>query len=190
MSRYFMFYRIWREISEGGMGSTYEASHKDDLASRICLKLLKASWYEDRREGALRSMEHEAEVGAKLTHQNIPRFLGCGSDEKTGACFLVFELVRGATLSELEAHLRPEGLSTAQAVYIVWRIASALGHAHDQAVLHRDLKPSNVLIRTDGHPFLVDFGVSRLMSSDHTFSVGVGSQTFMSPEQIEGVAIT
>ncbi|MEO6593132.1 MAG: phosphotransferase, partial [Planctomycetota bacterium] len=40
------------------------------------------------------------------------------------------------------------------------RLADALAAAHERGVLHRDLKPGNVLVRCDGTPVLVDFGLA------------------------------
>ena len=57
--------------------------------------------------------------------------------------------------------------------------------------MHRDLKPSNVLLAADG-PRVIDFGISRAAEATELTRTGmvVGSPGFMSPEQIEGSAVT
>ena len=57
-------------------------------------------------------------------------------------------------------------------------------------VIHRDIKPSNIMVREDGEPVVLDFGVARLdMKTEiHLTRMGrvVGSFSHMSPEQHEG----
>ena len=55
---------------------------------------------------------------------------------------------------------------------------------HGVEIYHRDLKSENVLVRRDGEPIIVDFGIARPMQArtvtrDHTF---VGTSTHLAPE--------
>src|SRR5262249_52206020 len=59
-------------------------------------------------------------------------------------------------------------------------------------VVHRDLKPSNILVRADGRPSVLDFGVARLTAGDerptelHTRTGQMlGTPQYMSPEQVQ-----
>src|SRR6185312_13837620 len=75
---------------------------------------------------------------------------------------------------------------------ITRRLCEALAYIHGEGVVHRDLKPENVLVRADGQPMLVDFG----LVVEHSGAAGrevldveamlAGTAAFMAPEQIFG----
>jgi hypothetical protein len=66
----------------------------------------------------------------------------------------------------------------------------ALDHAYRQGIVHRDIKPANILITGDDEPKILDFGLALNLSKDvdrdTTFIMGVGSPSYMSPEQVKG----
>ena len=47
-----------------------------------------------------------------------------------------------------------------RAKFYLSHIVAALDHLHSQGIVHRDLKPENMLIGSDGHVKLTDFGLS------------------------------
>jgi mitogen-activated protein kinase kinase len=56
-------------------------------------------------------------------------------------------------------------------------------------IMHRDIKPSNILVNSQGHIKLCDFGVSgELVGSVADTFVGTG--TYMAPERIQGAQYT
>jgi len=66
----------------------------------------------------------------------------------------------------------------------------ALDSAYRQGIIHRDIKPANIIIKAGDEPKIVDFGLAlnlnKNMGRDSTFVMGVGSPSYMSPEQVKG----
>jgi eukaryotic-like serine/threonine-protein kinase len=128
--------------------------------------------------------QQEAQILARLQHPNVITVFDAGVDG--GDRFIVMELVEGPTLRELldaEGRLAPE-----RAGEIANLLASALGFAHERAVIHRDVKPSNVLLPPDGGVKLADMGIARLLSPEAltaTLSVR-GTALYIAPEQVRG----
>lgn len=63
---------------------------------------------------------------------------------------------------ELFYHLRREGrFNEPRTVFYAAEILLALECLHKNNIIYRDLKPENVLLDSDGHIKLTDFGLSK-----------------------------
>ncbi|WNG43187.1 protein kinase [Archangium minus] len=75
---------------------------------------------------------------------------------------------------------------------LVRRLCSSLAFLHGEGIVHRDLKPENVVIRPDGTPVLVDFGLASVVGGSlgrellEVSGSMEGSYVYMAPEQIKG----
>ncbi len=184
-------YRLQAHLGRGGMGTVFRAEHTS-LGKAYALKFLR---YRDGGRHSLRRFEREAQLLAKLEHENIVTLIDIGTDADAPP-YLVLELISGRTLAdELEHGALPLG----KAVVIATQIARALGMAHEVGVIHRDLKPANVMLteHADGRSWikLLDFGVARLYETDHDHGDTLtatghapGTAAYMSPEQARGEA--
>ncbi|MCE3001897.1 MAG: protein kinase [Xanthomonadaceae bacterium] len=176
-------WRVLREIGSGGMGTVFLAERADGaFAQQVAIKLLRGFPTEDGK----RRLRREREILAALDHPHIARLLD-GGETPDGQPYLVMEYVDGVPLTEwlAGAPARDARLALFDA------LCAAVAHAHRQLVVHRDLKPGNVLVRADGTPKLLDFGVARLADLDGgTESTRVASAGWASPEQRAGGAIT
>ena len=71
------------------------------------------------------------------------------------------------------------------------RLCETLAYLHGEGIVHRDIKPQNVIIRPDGWPVLLDFGLASRSGAGGRESLEVGGTVegtpeYMSPEQIRG----
>lgn len=73
------------------------------------------------------------------------------------AIYFVMELVEGAPLLD---YARDSGLVRHQRVELIGRCSEAVARLHADRIAHRDLKPSNILVRRDGSPCVIDFGMA------------------------------
>jgi serine/threonine-protein kinase len=142
-----------------------------------------AQW-ENRRQWVLR----EARAAGGLSHPNIVTVHDAG--EHGNDAFIVMELVAGRSLAALiESQTR---LDAPTAVRIARQCGAALDYAHSRGIFHRDIKPANILLLPDGSAKLVDFGLARIADSSKLTQTGVliGTPQYMSPEQLQGLAVS
>ncbi|HEY5926231.1 MAG TPA: AAA family ATPase [Kofleriaceae bacterium] len=64
------------------------------------------------------------------------------------------------------------------------QVVEAVQALHDARKLHCDIKPTNVLVRSDGHVVLLDFGL--IADLDETTATTLGTPGYMAPEQLAG----
>ena len=63
----------------------------------------------------------------------------------------------------------------------------ALITIHSQNVLYRDLKPENVMIDSEGHIKLIDFGFSKILKDSERTYTNCGTLGYTAPEIIKGL---
>ena len=49
--------------------------------------------------------------------------------------------------------------------YVVYQMLKALKYMHSGELIHRDLKPSNILLNSECHVKLADFGLARSLAA-------------------------
>ena len=183
-------YEVKRILGKGATGSVYLAA--DPFAQReVALKVMeRLSSDPDVARKQLRFFQNEAALAGKLRHPHIVSILDAGVDDISGADplrYLVMELVKGEPLT---AHCRPNALlEPAQIIEIAYKCCKALEFANGVGVVHRDIKPANILMHGDFDIKVADFGAAQLARSDVTQVAGVGSPSYMSPEQVKGEEI-
>lgn len=180
-------YEILRTVGSGGMSKVYLAVQRS-LDRKVAIKVMRRSSDAASDAGQIeKRFLLEGRMLAKLPHRNIVAVYDIVSNQDIA--YITMEYLGGGVLSD---RMR-SGLSLADAVSVIVQIASALEFAHERGVVHRDLKPANIMFRDTGAPVLTDFGIARYQdgSAARLTQTGmlVGTPTYMSPEQINGVAV-
>ena len=182
-------YKIVHQLGQGAMGTVYRAV--DPMINReVALKAipLATEFDADQLEDARAKFFREAEMAGRLNHPHIVTIYDAGEDD--GTAYIAMELLRGRHLMEHtnEARLLPIPAT----LDIGARLADALHYAHQRQVIHRDIKPANVMYDPpSGQLKITDFGIARLTDSGRTRTgIVLGTPSFMSPEQLQGRALT
>lgn len=166
------------------MGSVYLGA--DQAGRPIALKV-PSNLHSGDLQG-VRRIYREALASAQIDHPNICRIVDVGQEGKD--YYIVMAMIEGRTLAEVVES--GEGITTEQALKWVRTLADALQAAHDSGIIHRDLKPGNVMIRPDGEPIIMDFGMARSFDGTESLLTPsgaiVGTPGYMAPEQITGRA--
>ena len=176
----FSNYRVDSLLGRGGMGVVYLA-HDESLERPVALKLIAPELLQDDEFRA--RFLREPKLAASLDHPNVIPIYEAGEYE--GQLYLAMRYVKG---TDLRATLEREGrLSPERAIGVLAQVAAALDAAHQRRLVHRDVKPANILIDEDGHPYLTDFGITKVAGGDSTDTGQmVGTLDYLAPEQIRG----
>jgi serine/threonine-protein kinase len=172
-------YQIRGRIDKGGMGEVWRAY--DYIAGReVAIKIPRYLADPALRRRFATEVTHQA----KLEHPFIARLYDHGVCPD-GTPYFAMEFVDGKPLDE---YCRDKNLPLQERVRMVRAVCEAVQYAHGLLVVHRDLKPSNILVKDDGTPKLLDFGVAaRLAGADEPArqtQTEVGfTRAFAAPEQ-------
>jgi eukaryotic-like serine/threonine-protein kinase len=186
-------YEILSAIGKGGMGEVYRA-RDTRLGREVAIKTLPASLAGGGEH--LARFRREARAASALNHPHICTIYDLS--EHTETPFIVMELLKGETLSDLLVR-GPIALDRALALCL--QLADALEAAHAEGIIHRDIKPANIFVTTRGAAKILDFGVARIQhaavddlqteAADFITRGGgvAGTVAYMSPEQARGESL-
>lgn len=174
-----------RDSLAGTYGATVYRAFDEREGRDLALKICDLS---SKNEGTMHklTLRQEFETMRKLGGEHVARVYDYG--EKDGLAYMALEYFPRGSISKVFA----KAGQNASRVGYLRRVAEALRSIHDAGFLHLDLKPNNVMIRADGSPALIDFGISKRIVAaryQENLCYSMGSPYFMSPEQMRGESL-
>ena len=205
-----------KPLGEGGMGKVYKGRCVDErtgISHDVAIKFIYSE-VSSQSPYAVEKARREACIHFK--HDNLVEMLGFIETseivlgETEHHYHVVSELLEGVSLDNLmsgrlidqEGYFVPfadklynEYLRNPNqfAITIVKNILKGLMSMHDEGYIHRDIDPTNIMITSDGHIKLIDFGIAKKMNSLSTkdkplTKAGqfVGKAEYAAPELVVG----
>jgi serine/threonine-protein kinase len=172
---------LLEEIGRGGMSTVFKAEDLEQGHRLVAVKVPLPQFASGL--GSWSMFEREAEIGAKLDHPYILRFIPAPSKKRS---LVVTEYVEGPTLASRVGKGRR--LSEAEALGIASRLCDAVDYMHRHQVVHYDLKPQNVILCADGSLRLIDLGMAHEVVKGRFVLAGAAppfaTTDYVAPEQI------
>jgi serine/threonine protein kinase len=201
-SRIFGKYIMVRELGKGGAGIVQKAW--DTMAGEyVALKFIREQAHmadsavaaKRLRQEQIVDLLQEARAAMRLRHEHIIAVRDIGRLGQQ--YYIAMEFVEGKTLSDHIRESQARGLISPlyedPTVYLVVlrEMANALHYAHTfpRPIVHCDFKPANVLISGKGVPYIMDFGLARVLGGrqDPGEEEKIrGTPAYMAPEQLSG----
>jgi serine/threonine-protein kinase len=191
-------YRIVAPLARGGMGIIYlgRLEGAAGFAKPVVIKTVIPEGNDSK--GTVQLFVREARILSLLEHPSIVGVLDFG---EVGTDYvMVLEYVHGFHLgawSRFMNHTRG-GMPIAHAVEVMLPVLDALDFAHTLTrpdgtplgIVHRDISPANILIDSQGHVKLHDFGIARIADDEFKTQDGTfrGTLSYTAPETLQGIA--
>ncbi|HAV78869.1 MAG TPA: hypothetical protein DCX53_16075, partial [Anaerolineae bacterium] len=178
-------YLIEELLGQGGMSAVYKASDPN-LKRVVAIKMIHTHLSEN--PNFIQRFEEEASSVAQLRHPGIIQVFDFNKDDDV--YYMVLEFVPGETFQDHLKRLNDDGrqLPSRKVAEYMAEICDAVDYAHQRGMIHRDIKPANLMLNTQGHAILMDFGIAKIVGGQSHTATGavVGTAMYMSPEQIRG----
>lgn len=97
----------------------------------------------------------------KINNNHIPKIYDVELTDKT---VVIEEFVQGITLNEfMENHFE---FAKGQINSIAKQLVSAMEALHKCSIIHRDIKPDNIIMNSEGHIWLIDYDIARIVNNE------------------------
>jgi serine/threonine protein kinase len=192
-------YLLLERIAVGGMAEVYaaKAMGAHGFERLVAIKRILPTMGEDPE--FIQMFVDEARIAAQLQHANVVQVLELGNQDDR--LYIAMEYVSGRDARQLLERTRKGGppVPVEVACHLISRVCEALDYAHEKrdaqgaplGIVHRDVSPQNVLVGFDGAVKLIDFGIAKAETKLSKTQSGVlkGKFSYMSPEQVKGLAV-
>lgn len=209
-------------IGIGGIGDVYAGvcrNLKTGMERKVAVKCLRQDLPQHIIEKARR------EVSIRIKSDNLLEMIAfveteSDSPQKGSNYYVVSELLHCVSLADVfkgrfndfagkeitfarKLYELQKTDATAFTVKVITQLLSGMMLLHDKGYIHRDIDPTNIVVTSDGHIKLIDYGICKhigSIGSDETLVSGqpvhlatvqgtyIGKPEYSAPEQIDGLS--
>ncbi|GFO46132.1 serine/threonine-protein kinase 3 [Plakobranchus ocellatus] len=168
---------ILSKLGEGSYGSVYKALHKE-TGQVLAIKQVPV-------DTDLQEIIKEISIMQQCDSTYIVKYYG--SYFKNQDLWIVMEYCGAGSVSDI-MRLRNKTLTEEEISCILYYTLKGLEYLHSRRKIHRDIKAGNILLNTEGHAKLADFGVAGQLSDTMAKrNTVIGTPYWMAPEVIQEI---
>uniref|UniRef100_A0AC11BHR8 Serine/threonine kinase 4 n=2 Tax=Bovidae TaxID=9895 RepID=A0AC11BHR8_SHEEP len=168
---------VLEKLGEGSYGSVYKAIHKE-TGQIVAIKQVPV-------ESDLQEIIKEISIMQQCDSPHVVKYYG--SYFKNTDLWIVMEYCGAGSVSDI-IRLRNKTLTEDEIATILQSTLKGLEYLHFMRKIHRDIKAGNILLNTEGHAKLADFGVAgQLTDTMAKRNTVIGTPFWMAPEVIQEI---
>ena len=184
-------FQVVRPLGKGNFGAVYLVTSK--LTNKLyAMKEIQTSKYKSQEE--VNQVEKEIKLLENLRHPHVITYFN--SFKQNGNIYIVIEYINGGSLEDLLVkNIKQQKKIDEKTLWdLLIQSLSGLLYLHEKRkIIHRDIKPDNLLLDSEGHLKISDFGVSAIKSDEvddllKCHGTVAGPIQFMAPEMCLGDA--
>lgn len=165
------------KLGEGSYGSVYKALHKES-GQVLAIKQVPV-------DTDLQEIIKEISIMQQCDSPYVVKYYG--SYFKNTDLWIVMEYCGAGSVSDI-MRLRKKTLSEVEIATVLMDTLRGLEYLHLRRKIHRDIKAGNILLNSEGHAKLADFGVAgQLTDTMAKRNTVIGTPFWMAPEVIQEI---
>ncbi|CAK6974482.1 serine/threonine-protein kinase 4-like [Scomber scombrus] len=168
---------VLEKLGEGSYGCVFKAHYKE-TGEIVAIKQVPV-------ESDLQEIIKEISIMQQCNSPHVVRYYG--SYFKKNDLWIVMEYCGAGSVSDI-IRLRNKTLTEDEIAAILQCTLKGLEYLHFMRKIHRDIKAGNILLNTEGHAKLADFGVAgQLTDTMAKRNTVIGTPFWMAPEVIQEI---
>lgn len=174
----FESFELLKELGQGSFGIVYQVLKKNtsEIFAMKCLSKIAL-----KKQRQLKYAISECKIMKQLKHPFV--LLMHYAFQTTQSLYMILDFCpNGDLLNLIEKYLKiPEVV----AMFYTAETVLALEYLHSLDIVYRDLKPANILLDSDMHVKLADFGLAKEGITNTPAMTMAGSPAYLPPEIVE-----